>query len=57
MPKRRAMWIRVDGRKIRFALDRKTGLHVRHGRRRKDKIVTFQDLSDLATGQIKMNLV
>lgn len=57
MPKRHAMWIRLDGRKVRFILDRKTGLHVRHGRRRKDKIVPFQDLSDLATGQIKMNLV
>ena len=57
MSKRRAMWIRVDGRKTRFLLDRRTGLHVRHGRRRKDKIISFQDLSDLATGQIKMNLL
>ncbi len=56
-PKRkRGIWIRLDGANVRFEL-RRTGLSVRHGRRRPERIINFQDLSDLATGQIKMNLV
>jgi hypothetical protein len=56
-PKRkRGIRIRLDGATVRFEL-RRSGLSVRHGRRRPEKIVGFQDLSDLATGQIKMNLV
>lgn len=48
---------RLDGATVRFALDRRTGLHVRRGRRRKEQIVSFQTLLDLAEGQILMNLI
>lgn len=42
---------------MRFALDRKTGLHVKRGRRRPEHVVNWRDLLDLAEGQIRMNLV
>lgn len=55
--KRRAIWKRIDGSNIRFQLNRATGLHVRRGRRRKERIVGFRDLLDLAEGQLRMNLI
>lgn len=55
--KGRGMWTRIDGSKVRFQLDRKVGLRVRRGRRRKERIVTFNDLLDLAEGQMRMNLL
>jgi hypothetical protein len=48
---------RIDGSNVRFALNRKDGLHFRRGRRRKERIVSFQNLLDLAEGQIRMNLL
>lgn len=48
---------RVDGSAVRFALDRRDGLHVRRGRRRKERVVSWQQLLDLADGQIRMNLL
>lgn len=48
---------RVDGSTVRFALHRTDGLHVRRGRRRKERIVSWQQLLDLAEGQTRMNLV
>jgi hypothetical protein len=47
----------VDGSAVRFALDRRDGLHVRRGRRKKERIVSWQQLLDLAEGQIRMNLI
>jgi hypothetical protein len=59
MRRRKARGIikRVDGSTIRFALDRRDGLHVRRGRRRRERIVSWQQLLDLAEGQIRMNLI
>ncbi len=54
--KQRGMWKRIDGSKVRFALNRKTGLHVRRGRRRRERIISFQDLLDLAEGQFRLNI-
>lgn len=48
---------RVDGSRVRFALHRKDGLHVRRGRRRKERVISWQQLLDLSEGQIRMNLV
>ena len=48
---------RVDGSRVRFALHRTDGLHVRRGRRRKERVVSWQQLLDLAEGQIRMNLI
>ncbi|HMP82766.1 MAG TPA: hypothetical protein PKA41_08710 [Verrucomicrobiota bacterium] len=57
--KRRGIWKRIDGSDVRFELDRKNGLRVQRGRKRKrpEHITGFRDLLDLAEGQIKMNLV
>ncbi|HEY4417589.1 MAG TPA: hypothetical protein VGO57_18000 [Verrucomicrobiae bacterium] len=59
MARRKARGIikRVDGSTVRFALDRRDGLHVRRGRRRKEKLISWQQLLDLAEGQIRMNLI
>jgi hypothetical protein len=46
---------RIDGSVARFALHR-DGLHVRRGRRSKERVVSFADLFDLAEGQFRMNL-
>lgn len=54
--KRRWLWKRIDGAKVGFAVDRRDGLHVRRGRRRPERVVSFQDLLDLAEGQFRMNL-
>lgn len=54
--KKRGIRIRLDGSLFRFALDRK-GLHVRRGRRRPERLVSFQSLVDIAEGQTRMNLV
>jgi hypothetical protein len=54
--KKRGIRIRIDGSLFRFFLDRK-GLHVRRGRRRPERLVSFQSLIDVAEGQTKMNLV
>ena len=56
-PRRRGIWIRLDGARVRFELDRKHGLSVKRGRRRPEKLVSFRDLADVADGQIKMNLI
>jgi hypothetical protein len=48
---------RVDGSTVRFALHRRDGLHVRRGRRKKERVVSWQQLLDLAEGQIRMNLI
>ena len=55
--KHRGIIKRLDGASVRFVLLRKDGLHVRRGRRRKERVVSFQTLLDLAEGQIRMNLV
>jgi len=47
----------VDGNSVRYELDRKRGLKVRRGRRRKERVIGFSDLLDLAEGQLKMNLI
>jgi hypothetical protein len=53
----RGMWLRIDGSRVRFQLDRKAGLRVRRGRRRKERVVSFPELLALAEGQLTMNLV
>ena len=55
--RRRGIWKRVDGNSVRYELDRKRGLKVRRGRRRKERVIGFSDLLDLAEGQLKMNLI
>lgn len=54
---KRGMWVRIDGSSVRFQLDRKVGLRVRRGRRRKERVTSFRDLLDLAEGQLRMNLL
>jgi hypothetical protein len=55
-PTRRGIRKRIDGAIFRFALSR-SGLSVRRGRSRPERLITFQDLADLAEGQLKMNLL
>ena len=57
MRKRRGIWKRVGGSKVRYEIDRKHGLKVRRGRRRPERIISFADLLDLAEGQLRMNLL
>lgn len=54
--KHRGIIKRLDGNLVRFVLLRADGLHVRRGRRRKERIVSFQDLLDLAEGQLRINI-
>lgn len=55
MKKRRGMWIRVDGTRVRFELNRKFGLLVRrHGSRQ--RVVSFTRLYDSAVEQPQLPL-
>lgn len=55
--RKRGIWKQVDGRRVRFELSRKSGLLVSRRGKRKQRIVSFQELFDLAEGQLKMNLL
>lgn len=55
MKKRRGMWVRVDGSRVRFELNRKAGLLVRrHGH--KAKVISFPRLYDTAVEQPQLPL-
>lgn len=55
MKHRRGIWIRVDGARVRFELNRKAGLIVRrHGQR--PKTISFPRLYDAAVEQPQLSL-
>jgi len=56
MKTRRGIWIRLDGARVRFILNRKKGLIVRrHGH--PEKIVSFQSAYDHAVGQPQLPII
>jgi hypothetical protein len=57
MRKYRGIWKLMDGQRVRFELHRKGGLMVLRAGKKNPKTVSFQQLLDVADGQLKMNLV